>query len=187
MRNPSRVLLPLCAALLAIAGTAGEAAAKCAESLGRPLLPGYVLIVDGKIVGEYDMDAQAEYPPADQVVSVQMLCRLATTPTGSPAKQAAVVVVTRDGAPSLYRTYLVELVDEQQAYRERTGEFAPDLTTLGFFEQRLPLAIEMEATATGWSATLGGGEAETLCAVAVGSARPLRPRQTQGVPSCYRE
>jgi hypothetical protein len=180
--------LSLCIAIVAIASTPADAAAKCRASPGHRVLPGYVLMVDGKIVGEYAMNASADMPPSEEIVAIEVVCRRA--PTGdadSWAHQAVVFVLTKGGSPALFQSYLEELVEEQQAHHSRTGEYASDLSDLGFFDWRLPIPLEMEVATTGWSATARIQSLSTICHVAVGSAEPMRRSQRRGVPTCFVE
>ena len=182
MRSLPRSILILSASVLASAAAPATAAAKCLESIGHPVLPGYVLVVDGKIVGEYAMNARAELPPAAEVAAVYVACIDAPQDGAPGARQVASIVVTHDGLPRALRTALEDLVRAQESYRERHGSYAPDLTTLGSSAVRT-VPIDMRVGSTGWSAVARIGSREPVCQVAVGEAA-AEVRQRAGVVRC---
>lgn len=198
MLRSTRPIPILSAVLVAIAVTPGTAAAKCVESIGHPVRPGYVLIVDGQLIGEYAMGAQADMPPKEEIHSVHVTCIDAPqADAAAGARQAAVTLVTKSGSARLLTTYLSDLVREQEEHRARHGSYAPDLETLGFFRSRVPVALEMRVEEAGWQATARVEGLDPVCTVAVGSAvarerghrRPggrgvALPRSTPGEPRC---
>lgn len=191
MRIPRQALLTLPVALLAAAAMPSEAAAKCLERAGSPVLPGYVLIVDGERVGEYAMDATPEMPPSDEVLVVEVTC-LRAAGENPEARQAATVVVTRKGASRLLSTYLRDLVAAEEKYRSMSGEYTADLKELAFFESHIQIPLEMEVGDMGWFAAATVPGSNTTCRVTVGTyARDPRfgsgPLSRSGRPFCTRD
>lgn len=204
MRTQRRSFLPLGLAFLAVAAIPSIASAKCVESLGRPLRPGYVLFIDGRLIGEYPMSGgNAQLPAPEEVVSVEHLCIDAPQPDAPRGmRQAAVRVVTRRGFPEVARRQLAALVAAQESHRAQHGVYAPDLATLRLAAPELGASIEMTVSARGFTATTGWEEAGSRCQVAVGSGdtvlgreprgaarsagsgRPLVRRLAEGVPFC---
>ena len=182
MRFAPRWILIASAAGLAIATAPASAAAKCLESIGHPVLPGYVLVVDGKIVGEYAMNARADLPPAAEVAAAYVACVDAPQDGAPGARRVASIVVTHDGLPRALRGALEDLVRAQESYRERHGSYAPDLTTLGSSATR-SVPIDMRVGSDGWSAVARIGALEPVCQVAVGPAAAA-VRQRPGVVRC---
>jgi hypothetical protein len=178
-------MLLLSAALLGSAASPTSAAAKCRESIGHPVLPGYVLIVDGKVVGEYEMNdgsAKAALPAAGEVASVAVVCIDAPQDGARGARRAATVIVTHDGLPQAFRAALAELVEAQRSYRERHGIYASDLEALGTTPTRA-VPIDMRVGPGGWSAVVRIGTLEPVCQVAVGAAA-AEMRLRDGVIRC---
>lgn len=185
MPTSTRPCLLLSAALLAIAVTPGTSAAKCVESIGHPVRPGYVLIVDGELMGEYamGMEADADRPEPEEIHAIRVTC--IDAPRANGARQAAVMIVTKRGATRLLTSYLGDLVVEQEKYRARHGSFAPDLATLRFLESRYPVEIDMRVEPAGWTATARVEGLAPLCEVAVGSVGG-GPREASARPRCGR-
>jgi hypothetical protein len=182
MRCVPRWILIVSAAGLAIAAAPAPAAAKCLESIGHPVLPGYVLVVDGKIVGEYAMNARADLPPAEEVAALSVACIDAPRDGAPGARQVATIVITHSGLPGALRTALAELVQAQGSYRARHGSYAPDLKMLGTSATR-SVPIDMRVGSTGWSAVARIGTLEPVCQVAVGAAA-AEVGQRPGVVRC---
>ncbi|HEX6070577.1 MAG TPA: hypothetical protein VFZ18_12155 [Longimicrobiaceae bacterium] len=182
MRYVPRWILVVSAAGLAIAAAPAPAAAKCLESIGHPVLPGYVLVVDGKVVGEYAMNARADLPPAEKVAALSVAC-IDSPRDGAPgARQVATIVITHDGLPRALRAALAELVEAQESFRTRHGSYAPDLNVLGVSAAR-SVPIDMRVGSNGWSAVARIGALEPVCQVAVGAAA-AEVRQRPGVVRC---
>jgi hypothetical protein len=182
MRSLSRVVLILSATVLAIAAAPASAAAKCLASIGHPVLPGYVLVVDGKIVREYAMNDRADLPPPEEVAALSVACIDAPRDGAPGARQVATVVVTHDGLPLALRRALTELVEAQESYRTKHGSYAPDLQALGSSATR-SVPIDMRVGSTGWSAVARIGSLEPVCQVAVGAAA-ADLRQRAGLVRC---
>lgn len=174
MRNTMRMLLPLCAVVLVSLAAPTEALAKCVERIGHPVLPGFVFIVDGQVVGEYAMGEQPPYPPSEQILLLEVTCRPSTDPARSTAQQAAVVVVTKSGARTLLRSYLTDLVEAQRQHRARHGEYASTASELGFFESRVSLPMRIELSRNAWSATATFEGSDIVCTVASRNAGTAR-------------
>lgn len=192
MRIPRQALLTLPVALLAAAAMPSEAAAKCLERAGSPVLPGYVLIVDGDRVGEYAMDANPEMPPSEEILVLSVTCVRAAGDENPAARQAATVVVTKKGASRLLNSYLRDLVAAQEEYRSMTGEYTADLARVGFFDSHIEIPIEMEVGRMGWFAAATVPGSNTTCRVAVGTyARDARfgrgALNRSGKPLCRRD
>lgn len=133
-----------------------------------------LLVVDGVVKGDAptvagkDTGAIAGIKLVD-VLAVTVVC-LEIMEEGVRVGRSVIAVITKAGAMSFMRSHLQELVNQQEAYRARTGEYARDLTSLGFFATRAPLPIEMQMSERGWSAKVE--LAPATCQVAVESAEP---------------
>lgn len=190
MRGPLKLLLPMCAAALVSAAAPTNALAKCVERLGHPVLPGYLFIVDGEVVGEYAMGEEAPYPPSEEILVVEVTCR----PADRSAQQAAVIVVTKSGARTFMQSYLRELVEAQRQHHADHGEYASTPEELDFFAARVDLPIQMEVAQDAWSATLALEGSDIICRVASGGADGAghvvrsgatpRPASRSDLPSC---
>lgn len=182
-----KALLALSVAVLALAAAPLEAAAKCGPKVGSPLLPGYVLIVDGQLVGEFAMDEQPDYPPAEQILLIEMACLSARGAADPRARQAAVVVVTKRGAEKMLTSYLRDLVAAQEEHRSSMGKYARELADLDFFASRIVIPLEMDVGDGGFAATATLGGSDVACRVAVGShATDSRLQRAPGRPACWR-
>ena len=190
MRVTRKSLSTLPLALLAMAALPTGAEAKCLERAGSPILPGYVLIVDGERIGEYAMDAQADMPPSDEILVMEVTCLRAESAPNPNARQAATVVITRRGAPRLLQSYLRDLVEAQKEFHSIAGAYAEDLEELSFLESHIAIPMAMEVGDGGWFAAATIPGSNSTCHVAVGSAtRDPRfqrgPRTSGGKPVCY--
>lgn len=180
----------VCAAALAfsIAAAPADAEAKCRRADGD-VLPGYVLIVDGRVIyennGVDDSPAvQADWPAAEDVFFLQIVCRAVTTgPSERPMRQNAIVIVTKAGVPPLVQAWLAEIVEAQRVYHASTGSYAGSVSELAV-EAPLNLQLELNATTAGWSAATHISSLGTLCTVMVGSVPARRPEQKPGIPVC---
>jgi hypothetical protein len=193
MRIHRRSILPLCVALLGIAAAPDVAAAKCAPSVGHPVLPGYLFILDGRVVGEYAMDQEPEhFPAAEDIHSIEVACVDNPQPDARGARQVAKIVVTRSGFADAARLALTQLVEAQTAYHEKHRRYASDLTALNVVGLGKYVPIHMAANETGFAAQISSDSRGVLCAVGLGSAReiaaPLRLSRAQlrGTPECRR-
>lgn len=178
-------------ALLAVAAIPSTAAAKCQATTMNPVLPGYALIVDGELRGEYATEEEATYPPSEQILTMEVACLRALRSPDPRARQSAVVVITRRGAPRVLKSYLSDLVEAQADYRERTGEYAADLADLDFLATHITVPMEMSVGEAGWWAVATVPGSNSTCQVAIGSAaREARfqrgPRARPGTPVCLR-
>lgn len=176
-------------ALVAVAALPVDAAAKCQATAGEPLLPGYVLIVDGELKGEFEMGEQAAYPPSDEILRMETACLRATGSSDPSARQTALVIITKRGVPRVLKSYLGDLADAQAAYRARTGQYAADLADLDFLASHITVPMEMSVGEGGWWAVATVPGSNSTCHVAVGSAtREARfqrgPRAAPGTPVC---
>lgn len=157
-----------------------EAMVKCRDTPGgipiRNTTP--LLLVDGKVLGDapkasngatgYDSSAIAGIK-REEILAIHVVC-LEIMEAGVRVGRSAIAVITRAGAVSFMRSHLEALVNEQEAYRARTGAYARDLTSLAFFVSRAPLPIEMQMREGGWSAKVALAGVPTGCQVVVESA-----------------
>lgn len=187
MRRIPRTFLGLSVALLALATAPLEAAAKCGPRTGSPVLPGYVFIVDGEVVGEFAMDEQPAYPPSEQVLALRVTCLRARGDADPRARQAAVVVVTKQGAEKMLTSYLDDLVAAQEKHRASTGEYARELADLDFFSSHIEIPLQMDVGDGGFAATATLKGSDAACRVAVGSrATDSRRQRARNTPVCWR-
>lgn len=140
-------------AAAAIAFLPASAAAKCVETASQPVLPGYVYVLDGEVVGVFEMDDSPPHPPAEEILVVEVTCRPAADSGVPRARRAAVLVATRSGASALLSRHLRDLGGALNAHRAETGSFAADLEEMGFFDGRLTVPIELQGGPDRWSAT----------------------------------
>ena len=165
-------------ATAAIALLPAAAEAKCIESASHPVLPGYVYVLDGRVVGIFDVVDAPPHPPADEILAIEVTCREAADSGVPRARRAAVLVATRAGAPALLTRHLRDLSVALEAQRVATGRFAADLRDIRFFEGRIAVPIELQADTDRWRAVAriegssvacsaegraGGGPAEVTC------------------------
>lgn len=131
----------------------------------RPLL-----VVDGVVKG--DLPAPGPDSSAigaikrEEILRLDMVC-LEITEAGVRVRRGAVAVITRAGAVQFMKSQLQGLVDQQEEFRARTGEYAPNLSSLEFVEIRAPLLINMLGGRGGWSASVTLAGVPTECGVAV--------------------
>lgn len=187
MRPLAGGLLTVSFALLALAAAPTDAAAKCGATPGGTVLPGYVLIIDGELIGEFAMNEPIAYPPAEQIVHSGVVCLRARGAAEPNTRQAAVVVITKRGAQKVLTSYLRDLVAAQEDHRSSTGEYARGLSELDFLDSHIVLPLEMEVGDTGFAATASLAEAGVACRVALGEeAREPRAKSESGDPVCSR-
>ena len=139
-----------------------------------------LLVVDGKVMGDVP-------PPGpdstaigtikrEEILRVDVVC-LEVTEAGVRVRRGAVSVITKAGAVQYMKSQLQVLVDQQEEYRKRTGEYARNLSSLEYDAIRAPLVINMGGGRGAWSAnvTLAGVPIE--CGVAAyattGRASPV--------------
>jgi hypothetical protein len=180
-------------AILVFAESADAAVRKCSN----PGRPGWVLMIDGKSLGDYP---EASTPAADaptraageaisptasaemssaarafkaidssDVLAISVTC-LDLLENGLPVKTGVISVITKTGAPEMLASYLNQLVAEQNAYRRAHGSFAATLDELRFFASRHSIPIEMTSNGSGWTATVRIQGITTACSVRVGDA-----------------
>ena len=159
MSMPLSLLRPLLAAGVALAILPTTVHGKCRELPSQPILPGYVYVLDGRVVGTFDMNASPPHPPAEEILVVQVACKRATDSEIPGARRAAVMVATRTGARALLTRTLNELAGAMAGHRAATGAFAADLEEIDFFDSRMTLPIVLETAGDRWGAVaqLDGG------------------------------
>jgi hypothetical protein len=188
-----RTLPTVALAILVFAESADAAVRKCSN----PDRPGWVLMIDGKSLGDYpeastpaagaptraagevisptayaEMSAAARAFKAvdsSEVLAISVTC-LDLLENGLPVKTGVISVITKSGAPEMLASYLTQLVAEQNAYRRANGSFAATLDELRFFASRHSIPIEMSSNGSAWSAMARIGGATTECSVRVGDA-----------------
>jgi hypothetical protein len=193
MKSFVRTLLTVPLALLVFTESAHAAVKKCTV----PGRPGWVLMIDGKSLGDYpeasapaaaaptrsageeiSSTADAEMSPAarafkaidsSDVLAISITC-LDLPENGVPVRTGVISVITKTGAPAMLANYLNQLVAEQAAYRRANGSFAATLDELRFFASRHSIPIEMSSNGSAWSAMARIGGATTECSVRVGDA-----------------
>jgi hypothetical protein len=129
-----------------------------------------LLVVDGQVKG----DVPAPGPDStaiggikrDEILGFYVIC-LQITEAGVRVRRGAVSVITRAGAVQFMKSQLQGLVDQQEEYRARTGEYARNLSSLEYVETRAPLVINMQGNGGGWTANVSLAGVPTGCAVSV--------------------
>lgn len=164
--SPFRSLL---LSLVTVAILPAVAEAKCIVTQAHPVLPGYVYVLDGRVVGTFDMAEEPPHPPAEEILAVEVACKLAADSENPRARQAAVLVATRSGAQALLTRTLDDLARAMKTYHAETGAFASDLATLDFFDRHMTLPISLETTGERWRAVARIDGAAVSC-VGEGSA-----------------
>jgi hypothetical protein len=129
-----------------------------------------LLVVDGQVKG--DLPAPGPDSTAigtikrEEILRVDIVC-LEITEGGVRVRRGAVAVITKAGAVRFMKSQLQGLVDEQEEYRVRTGEYARNLSSLEYVALRAPLVIAMQGGAGGWSARVSLAGEPRGCSVAV--------------------
>lgn len=150
-------------ATAAIALLPAAAEAKCIETASQPVLPGYVYVLDGQVVGIFEMSDAPPHPPADEILVVKVTCREAADSGVPRARRAAVLVATRAGAPALLARHLRDLSVALETQRAATGSFAADLREIRFFDGRIAVPTELQADADRWKAVARIEGASVVC------------------------
>lgn len=198
MRTLCRGLLAIALGVFFIAPDAEAAIRKCVS--GPVTAPGFLMMVDGRMIGEFPIPevrdgargpifVLEEFAPslADaEVLKVETGCREQRDPvTNASTRRATISVFTRDGLPLLMESYLGALVERQEGYRAATGAYADNLAALSFFDSREFIPINMTVTQSGWSATAFIAESPVRCHVIVGSIPPPREGLGSRVAVCF--
>ena len=129
-----------------------------------------LLVVDGVVKG--DLPAPGPDSTAigtikrEEILRIDVVC-LEVTEAGVKVRRGAVSVITKAGAVQFMKSQLQGLVDQQEEYRARTGEYARNLSSLEFVAIRAPLLIDMQGGPGGWSADVTLAGVPTGCRVAV--------------------
>ena len=139
-----------------------------------------LLVVDGEVKG--DLPAPGPDSTAigtikrEEILWLNVVC-LEIIEAGVKVRRAAVAVITKAGARQFMKLQLQGLVDQQEEYRARTGEYARNLSSLDYVAIRAPLVIDMQGGAWGWSANVSLPGAPWGCGVSVravtGKAAPV--------------
>jgi hypothetical protein len=132
-----------------------------------------LLVVNGEVKG----DVPAPGPDStaigtikrEEILRVDVVC-LEVTEAGVRVRRGAVAVITRAGAVQFMKSQLQALVDQQEEFRARTGEYARNLSSLEFVAIRAPLLINMQGGGGGWSANVTLAGVPTGCRVAVSAS-----------------
>jgi hypothetical protein len=172
--------IPLVLSLLFVpllAGSADAMVRKCRDAPGgipiRNTTP--LLLVNGEEMGDLrpavdgasSLDIGSAVPiKREEILRIDVVC-LEVVEAGVKTRRAAVAVITRAGAVPFMKSQLQALVHQQEEYRARTGAYAPNLTSLGFFATRAPLPIVMQLKEGGWSAKVELDGVTTGCQVVV--------------------
>jgi hypothetical protein len=170
---PTPLLLAALAALAATAATPADAAVKCRTHT----VPGYVMVIDGRLIGEYGMDGtpsspfeQPVLPPTEDILSIEVRCLDVRSGDGEAmVRRSAILVVTKPGAAALLTSTLRDLMAEQARHREASGAYAGSTTALRFFDSRTTVDLAITLTGDGWSATAAMAGLDVVCRVAVDS------------------
>lgn len=182
MKSLARAVLFVAVALPFLADGALGAARKCpgAVKSGAGSTPSEstpsgstfsIMDLDAITVDGVPFDASTMDPESMDIVEIALGC-IMVQENGRLVKRDGVAIVTRDGAVGVMRSYLADLVMEQEAFRTTYGQYARDLYSLGFFATRPQFSgIEMVAVDGGWTATLRFAGLDTSCRV----SRPVAP------------
>ncbi len=174
MKSLARAVLFVAVALPFLADGALGAARKCpgAVNSGAGSTPrGSTTTVDYMTVDGVPVDASTTDLESMDIVEIALGC-IMVQENGRLVKRDGIAIVTRDGAVGVMRSYLADLVMEQEAFRTTYGQYARDLYSLGFFATRPQFSgIEMVSVDGGWTATLRFDRLDTSCRV----SRPVAP------------
>ncbi len=179
MKSLARAVLFVAVALPFLADGALGAARKCPGAVksgagSTPVPSGStfsLLTLDAVTVDGVLVDASTMDPESMDIVEIGLGC-IMVQENGRLVKRDGVAIVTRDGAVGVMRSYLADLVMEQEAFRTTYGQYARDLYSLGFFATRPQFSgIEMVSVDGGWTATLRFRGLDTSCRV----SRPVAP------------
>ena len=175
MTHPRNAAVSILLLGLLFGGSAEAMVVKCqptADSVPirntRPLL-----VVDGQVKG--DLPASGPDSSAiggikrEEILRLDVVC-LEVTESGVKVRRGAVMVITKAGAVQFMKLQLQGLVDQQEDYRARTGEYARNLSSLEVVPARAPLVIAMQRRGSGWSANESLAGVPTTCGVAVARA-----------------
>lgn len=150
MPRPLRRTLLLVAVTVATLPTVAEA--KCIETGAHPILPGYVYVLDGRVVGTFEMADAPPHPPAEEILAIEVACKRAVNAESPDVRQAAVLVATRSGAETLLTRTLEDLTRAMEAHYATTGALASGLDALEFFDSHMTLPIDLEVQVDRWRA-----------------------------------
>jgi hypothetical protein len=132
-----------------------------------------LLVVDGQVKGDVTAPGPDSTAIAgikrEEILYLSAIC-LVITEAGVKVKRGAIAVITRAGAVQFMKSQLQGLVDQQEEYRARTGEYARNLSNLEFVATRAPLVIDMQGSRGGWSANVTLAGVPTSCGVKVARA-----------------
>jgi hypothetical protein len=179
MRHLAKLLVPLAAIGVVLAGTPDPASAKCSRSMGT-VLPDVLYLLDGAVIDRGAFDGL----DPDDIFSIQVTCHEVTPgDANTRVLQNAVAVLSRSGAAAVMEARLRDLVEAQRAHFAAAGSYAATLEELDFPDIPAGHAIRISASETGWSASSGSARLGTECHVAMGSAAG-QPDQSPRVVRC---
>ncbi len=169
-----KTILMAALAMPLVGGTGEGVARGCSHTVNGLFVPLFTgsLMVDGTLLGELD-PAGLDGPllggfelDDEDILHVWPGC-LEIEQDGETVGVRVVAIVTKGGAVRVMRSYLKDLVEDQEEYRTATGVYAQNVAELPFLASHPRLPIEMVVNGNQWTADLRLERDETSC---VGSA-----------------
>ena len=160
------IVVSMVLAFVAIAGLPNEALAKCGS--GSSVLP--VLIVDGVVVGEYDMRQPQQNMPLDreEIGAIEVTCHWVTSEDGTRrSRQQAIVVLSKSGYAEVLESFLREMIPAQEALHAALGRYANSVSELGPYGLSVELPADLAVSDSGWSAITKVRRLEIGCEISV--------------------
>ena len=169
-----KTILMAALAMPLIGGTGESVARGCGETVNGLFVPLFTgsLMVDGTLLGELgpvglDGSLLGGFELDDEDILHMWLGCLEIEQDGETVGVRVVAIVTKGGAVRVMRSYLKNLVEDQEEYRTATGVYAQNVRELPIFASQHRLPIEMVVNGNQWTADLRLERDETSC---VGSA-----------------
>ncbi len=169
-----KTILMAALAMPLVGGTGEGFARGCSDTVNGLFVPPFTssLMVDGTLVGELGPVGPGEpltggFEIDDEDILHMWPGCLEIEQDGHTVGVRVLAIVTKDGAVTVMRSYLNDLVESQKEYRTATGVYAQNVAELPFFASHPRLPIEMVVNGNQWTADLRLERDETSC---VGSA-----------------
>ncbi len=171
-----KTILMAALAMPLVGGTGESVARGCGETVNGLFVPLFTgsLMVDGTLLGELgpvepdgSLSLLGGFELDDEDILHMWLGCLEIEQDGETVGVRVVAIVTKGGAVTFMRSYLNDLVEDQEEYRTATGVYAQHVRELPIFASQPRLPIEMVVNGNQWTAELRLERDETSC---VGSA-----------------
>ncbi len=162
------IVVSMVLAFVTIAGLPNEALAKCGS--GSSVLPGYVVMVDGVVLGEYQtLQSQPDLPlESEEIGAISITCRWVTSEDGTRrSRQQAIVVLSKSGYAEVLESFLREMIPAQEALHAALGRYANSVSELGPYGLSVELPADLAVSDSGWSAITKVRRLEIGCEISV--------------------